>query len=115
MSFLHNLRQKPEHHRKRFALLASTTVTLFIFGFWSLATFGANGLVLPNGEANVATVSSAGQESEVSPFGSLRMNMAGAFLSLQQSVVELKNLLGTIDLVNQYERMRDNAIEVYGR
>ena len=87
--YLAKLHKKPDHHKKRFALLASSTITLFIFGVWSLTTFGVNSI---SREVVV-------EKSEVSPLQSLRTSLASSFEALK----------------NSFEEMRNNALEVYGR
>src|SRR3989344_5865914 len=48
--YLSTLHKQPPHHKKRFALLASSTITLFIFGVWSLVTFGTGGTMIAENE-----------------------------------------------------------------
>ena len=87
--YLAKLHKKPDHHKKRFALLASGTITLFIFGVWSLATFGVSGI----SEKVVV------EKNEVSPFESLRMSLGSSFEALKNSFKELET----------------GALEIYGR
>lgn len=101
--YLNELYRKPDHHKKRFALLSSATITLFIFGIWSLATFGIS---------DTKTVANA--NAEVGPFQSLRMNLASSFGALKNSFGELKTGVEAIDLEAEYEDMRDGALETYG-
>ncbi len=110
--YLAALHQKPDHHKKRFALLASSTVTLFIFGVWSLATFGVSG-----GAADQAGVSkdSAKVGGEVSPLGSWRADLATGLEALKGNFRELKAGLETVNLKTEYQEMKDNALKVYGQ
>ncbi len=85
--YLATLHTKSDHHKRRFALLASGSVTLLIFGIWSLATFGMNGAVV------------AKTEQEVSPFQSLQMNLAASF-----------EVLG-----NNFKELKDGALNIYGQ
>lgn len=92
--FLAALHKKPDHHKKRFALLVSGTITLFIFGIWSLVTFP------PKTNQPIAGDSNNGSNvSEVSPFESLRMSLGSSFEALQTSFQELKN--GTLEIYGQ--------------
>ena len=77
--YLAELHKKPDHHKRQFALLASGTITLFIFGIWSIATFGINTKII------------AETENEVSPFQSLRMSMAASFEALRGNFGELRS------------------------
>lgn len=100
--YLAKLHKKPNHHKKRFALLASGTITLFIFGVWSLATFGI-------GKEIVAT------EGEVSPFQSLRLNLALSLEALGNNFGELKANLRAVDFESEYREMRNGALDSYGQ
>ena len=42
--YLATLHKRSDAHKKRFALLTSGSITLVIFAFWGLATFGPNAL-----------------------------------------------------------------------
>ncbi len=87
--YLTKLYKKPDHHKKRFALLTSGVVTLFIFGVWSLATFGV-------GDISEATIA---EKNEVSPFESLRTNLAASLEGIRDS----------------FEELKDGALDVYGQ
>lgn len=87
--YLARLHKRPDHHKKRFAFLASSTITLFIFGVWSLATFGVN-----NVSEEIVI-----EKNEIGPFELLRTNLGSSFEAIQ-----------TI-----YKEMRDNAPNIYGR
>ena len=99
--YLAKLQKKPDHHKKQFALLASTTITLFIFGIWSLATFGVNTRIIA-------------EENEVSPFQSLGTNLASSLEALKGSFGVLKSGLKTVDFETKYQEMRDGALDIYG-
>ncbi len=107
------LHQKPDHHKKRFALLASGSVTLFIFGVWSLATFGmSGGEIIGSSHSPTPPVT---VENEVSPFQSLRMSLASAMEALQGSFQELKSGLEAVDFEAEYTEMRDSTLNLYGQ
>ena len=105
-SYLEKLHRQPDHHKKRFALLASGTITLFIFGVWSLATFGMSGF-----KSNEEIVA---KSDEVSPFQSIRTNLASSFEALRNSFGGLKSSIESVNLESEYTEMRDNALDVYG-
>lgn len=85
MSYLSTLHRQPAVHKKRFALFVSGTITLFIFGVWSLVNFGGDGGVIAR-KANMNT-------AEVSPLESFGTNVASSFSALKDSFVELKTTL----------------------
>ncbi|KKT14376.1 MAG: hypothetical protein UW76_C0010G0005 [Parcubacteria group bacterium GW2011_GWF2_44_8b] len=99
--YLAELYKKPDHHKRQFALLASGTITLFIFGVWSIATFGINTKII------------AEAENEVSPLQSLRMSMAASLEALRDNFGELKRGFEAVDFETRYQEMRDGALDVY--
>ncbi len=103
--YLATLHKRPDHHKKRFALLASSTITLFIFGVWSLATFGING----TSEKVIA------EKNEVNPLQSLSTSLASSFEALINSFNELKTGFEAVDLEAEYKDMREKALDVYGQ
>ena len=111
--YLAELHKKPDHHKRHFALLASSTITLFIFGFWSLVTFGTNDEIIAENE-NTPTLS-VQRDDEVSPFESLRMSLAASLEALRGNFVELKSGMEAIDFESEYKEMRDGALDVYGQ
>ncbi|MFZ2484743.1 MAG: hypothetical protein WAX80_00500 [Minisyncoccia bacterium] len=108
--YLATLYQRPDHHKKQFALLASSTITLFIFGIWSLTTFG----IRSTSESTVAVVEVEKQD-EVSPLQPLRDNLASGLDALRSSFGELKAGLKSVDIESEYENLRDGALDVYGK
>lgn len=99
--YLAQLHKKPDHHKKQFAFLASGTITLFIFGVWSLATFGVNTKIIA-------------EENEVSPFQSLGTNLAASLEALKRNFGALKSGLKAVDFEAEYQEMRDGALDIYG-
>lgn len=110
--YLAELHRKPDNHKKRFALLASGTITLFIFGVWSLATFGTSkgDIVAVNDHAPAVSA-----EREISPLQSLKMSLAASFAAVQTNFKELKKGLEAVDLEAEYEEMRNSTLDIYGR
>ena len=103
--YLASLHTSPELPKKRFALLASGAITLSIFGIWFLATFGA---LVGGGEV-------AKTKTKISPFQSLRMNLAASFEVFKQGLGELRTTLEAVDLETEYRGLRDGALDVYGK
>ena len=87
--YIESLKEKPDHHKERFALLTSGIFTLAIFGVWSFVTF--NKTV----DVPVATVQQA--EYEPSPLSSLRTNFSSAFEAIRGNVGELKGAIENYD------------------
>ena len=103
--YLSTLHTRPEHHKRRFALLTSSIVTLFIFTIWSFVNFGTTGEV----------VAENSQENEVSPFESLRSNIASSFAAIGESFSQLKSGFNSPDLEKGYEELKGGALDTYGR
>jgi len=99
--FIANLHKRPDHHKRRFALLVSSIVTLFIFSAWSLVNFGTTGEVTK-------------QEKEVSPFESLRAAVGSSLEGMGKIFGEFKTGLQSVDLESEYKEMRSNTLEIYG-
>lgn len=112
--YLTKLHSKPDHHKRRFAFLASSTVTLFIFGVWSLSTFGIDGGKVAEND-NALAVSSGTESSEIGPLESFRMNVAASLEALRYSFGELKSGFESVDFETEYKNMRDGALDTYGQ
>jgi hypothetical protein len=110
--YLAELHKKPVHHRKRFAFMASSTITLFILGVWSFSTFGINsGRIADSGSESAISVRT--ENEEVGPLKSLRMNMAAGIEAIRHSFGELKSSLGDVNFETEYKNMRDGALDIY--
>ena len=121
--YLTTLHTKSDAHKKRFALLTSGSATLLIFALWSTVHFATYGSVTANhaSESKVA---------EVSPFASLRANVAtgleglsATFGSLKQNVVTGVEQLQIPTSQTQeatsteasYTQLQNGQIEIYGQ
>lgn len=111
--YLAELHTKPDHHKRRFALFASSTITLFIFGVWSLATFGVNDKIIARN--NVSVPSTRVESNEISPFQSLRLSLAASLEAIRGSFRELKTGLEAINIETEYRELRDGALNIYGQ
>ena len=72
--YLSNLKQKPDHHKRRFALMVSGIFTLAIFGLWSLAHVGSLHPVVAEGQGT--------EVSAPSPLSALWSGTATAFKAI---------------------------------
>ena len=112
--YLAELHKKPDHHKKQFALLASGTITLFIFGVWSLATFGINREVIAKSDGGIVAASKVA-ESEVGPFQSFRSNLASSLDAIKSNFGELKRSFESVNFETEYKEMRDGALNIYDK
>jgi len=112
--YLATLHQKSPHHKRHFALLTASVITLSIFGIWSLVTFGTiSGGIIAESENTLQA--SASTDLEISPFQSLRMNLASIIGALKNNFEELKTGLEAVDIEAEYKEMRDGALDIYGQ
>ncbi len=102
--YLDKVREKPAHHRRRFAFLTSSTITLFIFGIWSLAMFGGSG---------GSTV--ADSRDENSPFESFTANVGSALDTFKSDFDNVWEKVESVDLESEYSEMRQDALDTYER
>lgn len=82
--YLATLHKKPDHHKRRFALLVSGSVTVLIFTVWALVTFGPQGSWADNSKTSERA------HQEVGPLESIRMNVSSSLDSIQYSFEGLK-------------------------
>lgn len=83
--YLSTLHQKPHHHKKRFALLASSLVTLSIFGIWSLVKFGAEPIVVKD---TIGPVDLAAAIESTGGLDSMLDGLKSAFGSISDRVTD---------------------------
>lgn len=110
-SYFRELQKKPDHHKKSFALLASSTVMLFIFGIWALVNFP------PSGPADSPTLASGSNVVEPSPFQTFRESLASSLEAIRNSFIELKsgvNININRDTIEGgYKELRNEALDTY--
>lgn len=104
--YLTDLHGKPDHHKKRFALLVSGTATLFIFTIWCIAKFGTYSSNTPS---VVATVPDNSTQA-VSPIGSLKASVNEALSSLGVELNKAKAGLQSVDVGGSYTTLRNDAL-----
>jgi len=107
--YIATLHKKPEHHKKRFALLVSGGFTLFVFAIWTLVMFGSDGTLAKNN----APVLRA--HREVSPIESMWENLSSSIEGLREAFGGLKDSSGTLEIEDDYLEMRNNVLNVYGQ
>ncbi len=106
------LHQKPERHKKRFALLVSGTTTLLIFALWCLVTFGVKGTLAQDFSTNSQTNRS--QDLEVGPLESLRQGLASSVEGWSQILETMKTGLGmVVGLEADYSENKNGILTNY--
>lgn len=110
--YFSTLHQRSESHRRHFALAVSSIVTLSIFSFWSLATFGTGGTLAQNDPQPTTN----NRSMEVSPFESFKNGLAASLEGLSGALSSTKDTLKeAVDLEADYQKMRDGVLNTYGQ
>jgi len=102
--YLSTLHQKPEHHQKRFALVVAGCFTLLIFAAWVDLRFGAKTIDAAPVAANESTISAE------SPLESLKASASEAWSLLSGQVGKAEQGLKSVDLQNNYNQVRNDAL-----
>jgi len=94
--------------------MASATLTLAIFGVWSLVNFGHGGVFAQNTAPTEGGV--VVSQNEVSPLESMQMNLASAFTALLATLGEFKDGL-TFENSDSSEvrEVKNDTLEIYGQ
>ena len=111
--YLATLPNKSDKEKKRFAVLASSSLTLTIFAVWILVNFG-----LPE-SVTVADLPKEEQEVvAVSPFENIGEGVANAWQSIkdrfEMGLTESFKTLETVDIESTYQELKDEALTDYG-
>src|SRR3989344_2117267 len=93
--YLAELHTKPDHHKKRFALLVSASFTLILLGTWSLVKMAGDERLVAQGEPS---------KVEGSPFQSLIGGVLASFQSLRGDFDELKEGLEVVNFEANSEK-----------
>ena len=102
-NYLEQLRKKPDHHKKYFALGVSSCFTAIMFLIWSFAHFGGNTPVVAENVPNPST-------KEVSPFENIGNSIANAWSAMRGRLNETGNSIEKVDLDNKYQEIRNDAL-----
>jgi hypothetical protein len=98
--YLRTLHQRPDAHKKRFALLVAGVVTLLIFAVWSFVTFSQPTTVADSGATAQENLASATEANAgVTPFQDI---LSG----IKSSIDSLKS----INLNQDYQSVRNSAL-----
>lgn len=104
-TYLASLPDKSDKHKKRFAFAVSGGVTLMIFSFWSLSTFGV---------AEKRPI--AREAEETSPFETVESNLATPWEAIKSQFSNLGESLESLGGVkDEYKNIRQDALNSYGR
>jgi hypothetical protein len=102
-NYLEQMRQRPEHHKKYFALGVSGCFTAIIFLVWVFANFGGAATVVAE---NVPDKQSQG----ASPFENISNSVANAWSAMRGELSERGKSIEKVDLDNKYQEIRNDAL-----
>jgi hypothetical protein len=105
--YLLTLHTRPEHHKKRFALLVSGTTTLIIFAGWCVVKT-AN-LTPSNSDSTVTVASADPSLNAEGPLESLKASVSDAWRALAGQVNVAKQGLESVNVPTQ------SSLTTYGQ
>jgi|ERR1035437_1298315 Trk-type K+ transport system membrane component len=101
--YIENLRKGPDHHKRRFTLVATSAITGAIFLAWLSVLF----------PQNVSTVVADSQQSQVSdqvtPIGTLEASVGQAFGAIKSLFDNTTKTVTDVNLQDQYSKMKDQV------
>ena len=109
--YLATLHEKPDHHKKRFALLVSGGFTLILFIGWTVVRFGAPGLQI----SKAPDVKIQNKTEEVTPIGTLKATVKDGWDSITSQFGEIKETTKSLDMTGKYQEIRNSALDNNGQ
>ena len=111
-SYLSTIHLRSHAHKKGFAFGVSAGITLSIFTIWSLVTFSS----LKNNDSAVVAknVDQQNTTEEIPPLNTLKSGVASSFQALKDQFGNLKGSVKAVDLNNEYQTMRNDAVNQNG-
>jgi hypothetical protein len=95
--YLATLHQRPDHHKRRFALLTSGVVTLSIFIIWSLVRFGSmTSSNVADSQPNTAAVATS-----ITPLQAIGSSIATAWASITSEFSSANSAIKSINTNGQ--------------
>lgn len=113
--YLQTLHTRPDAHKKRFALVVSGTITVIIFLIWSFVSFN-NAQTIANASDtnsdNLAAVETSNQSDQnaVTPFQDLMSGIGSAVDALKQGLGQVKQAASLVNLNQDYQNVRNDAL-----
>jgi len=101
--YINYLKTKPEHHRRRIALGASTAITAFVFVLWASVTVPQTTQVVA--QANETKTASKGE----SPIATLKTSAAQAFEGMRQVWNTNTSSVRQVNLDKEYSNIKSQV------
>ncbi len=94
--YLSTIHQKSPQHKKLFALVISGSVTLIIFGIWSLVTFNRGSQIIVDAPKDAGTLKAP------IPLEDIKSGLANSFEAVRGQINSLQDNSGTADTNTTY-------------
>lgn len=94
--YLSTIHQKSPEHKRLFALIVSSSVTLIIFGIWSLVTFGRTSQTVADASKDMGTL-----EAPI-PLEDIKSGLANSFEAVRGQINSLQENGSTVDTNTTY-------------
>jgi len=88
-TYLATIHQKSPEHKRLFALIVSSSITLIIFGIWSLVTFGRTSQTVADAPTD------AGNLKAPIPLEDIKSGLANSFEAVRGQINSLQDKSGT--------------------
>ena len=95
-TYLATIHQKSPEHKRLFALVVSSSITLIIFGVWSLVTFGRSSQTVADAPRDAGTL-----EAPI-PLDDIKSGLANSFEAVRGQINSLQDNSGTVDTNTTY-------------
>jgi hypothetical protein len=118
--YLRTIHKRSDTHKKRFALIVSGLVTMLIFLVWAIVSFGnatpvaANNSTSDDSLAAVVEATPAADVNAVTPFQDLLSGIGSAVDAIKQSVGQVKQAASSVNLNQDYQNVRNDALPTNG-
>lgn len=94
--YLSTIHQKSPEHKRLFALIVSSSITLIIFGIWSLVTFGRTSQIVVDAPEDTGTLKSS------IPLEDIKSGLANSFEAVRGQINSLQDNSGTVNTNTTY-------------
>lgn len=101
--YINHLKTKPEHHRRRIALAASTAITAIVFVLWASVMVPQNTQIVA--QANDTKAVSKGE----SPIATLKTSAAQAFEGMRQVWNTNTSSVTKVNLDDEYSNIKSQV------
>lgn len=95
-TYLSTIHQKSPEHKRLFALIVSSSITLIIFGIWSLVTFGRDSQIVADVPKDAGTLKAP------IPLEDIKSGLANSFEAVRGQINSLQDNNNTAETNTTY-------------